>query len=180
MPESILVIKSKICSIESGQRIVMKRLQRMSLPLDRIELRPYSPDYLEQYRDIDVALDTFPYNGGLTTCEALYMGVPVVTLRGKSHGSRFGASIMNSADLNELIAQNGMDYVKKAVQLGKRKELIAGYHAGLREHLLKSALMDSQQYMKEIESCYQDAWKNYFCKTPVRKKRFFNGDRHGL
>ena len=89
-------------------------------------------------------------------------------------------SKMNLISSNELIAQNGMDYVKKAVQLGKRKELIAGYHAGLREHLLKSALMDSQQYMKEIESCYQDAWKNYFCKTPVRKKRFFNGDRHGL
>ena len=173
--DSILVIKSKVCSIQSGREIVLERLKKMSFPLNRVELRPYSPDYLEQYREIDVALDTFPYNGGLTTCEALYMGVPVVTLRGKSHGSRFGASIMTSADLNELVAQNGMEYVKKAVQLGRRKELIAGYHAGLREHLLKSALMDSRQYMKEIEACYHDAWKNYFCKTKIRKRpRIFN------
>ncbi len=142
----------------------------MSFPLDRIELRPYSPDYLEQYRDIDVALDTFPYNGGLTTCEALYMGVPVVTLRGKSHGARFGASILTNADVCELIARNPMEYVKKAVQLGKRKELIAGYHAGLREHLLKSPLMDSRQYMHEVEKCYLEAWKAY-CERPQRKRR---------
>ena len=174
VPESILVIKSKVCSIESGREIVLERLKKMSFPLDRIELRPYSADYLEQYRDIDVALDTFPYNGGLTTCEALYMGVPVVTMRGKSHGGRYGASILTNADLKELIARNAMEYVKKAVQLGKRRELIAGYHAGLREHILKSALMDSRQYMKEIEACYREAWKSY-CQKPLRKKqRRFN------
>ena len=102
------------------------------------------------------------------------MGVPVVTLRGKSHGARFGVSILTNADVSELIARNPMEYVKKAVQLGKRKELIAGYHAGLREHMLKSSLMDSRQYMKEIEQCYQDAWKIY-CETPQRKRtRRFN------
>ena len=175
MPDSILIIKGKICSIKSGREIVTERLQKMSFPMKRIELRPYSPDYLEQYRDIDIALDTFPYNGGLTTCEALYMGVPVITLRGKSHGTRFGVSILTNADLNELIAKNPMEYVKKAVQLGKRKELIAGYHAGLREHLLKSSLMNSRQYMREVETCYRDAWQNYFCKTTVKKRPLIRG-----
>lgn len=170
MPDSILVLKNKICSIPSGRELLLERLKNMSFQLDRIDLRPYSPDYLEQYRDIDVALDTFPYNGGLTTCEALYMGVPVVTLRGKSHGARFGASILTNADVTELIARNPMEYVKKAVQLGKRKELIAGYHAGLREHLLKSPLMDSRQYMREVEKCYLEAWKAY-CERPQRKRR---------
>ena len=174
VPDSILVIKNKICSVPSGREILLERLKKMAFPVDRIELRPYSPDYLEQYRDIDVALDPFPYNGGLTTCEALYMGVPVITLRGKSHGARFGVSILTNADVSELIARNSMEYVKKAVQLGKRKELIAGYHAGLREHMLKSPLMDSRQYMKEIEQCYRDAWKIY-CETPQRKRtRRFN------
>ncbi len=169
-PDSILIIKSKICSIESGREIVRERLTKMSLPLDRIQLRPYSPDYLEQYRDIDVALDTFPYTGGLTTCEALYMGVPVVTLRGKSHGSRFGMSILNAADLPELIAKNSMDYIKKAVHIGKHRELVAGYHAGLREHLLKSPLMDSKKYMQQIEKIYRDIWKDYCTAKPKRKK----------
>ncbi|MBQ9442434.1 MAG: hypothetical protein IJU55_05440, partial [Selenomonadaceae bacterium] len=118
IPDSILVIKSKICSIEQGGEIVRERLQKIGFSLKRIELRPYSPDYLEQYRDIDIALDTFPYTGGATTCEALYMGVPVISLRGKSHGSKFGESILTAADLHELIAKSPMDYIKKAVHMG--------------------------------------------------------------
>lgn len=164
VPDSVLVIKNKICSIPAGREMVFDRLKKVSFPLGAVKLLPYSPDYLEQYRDIDVALDTFPYNGGLTTCEALYMGVPVVTLRGKSHGSRFGASILTSADLSELIAKSSMDYIKKAVHLGRHKELTAAYHAGLREHLLQSKLMDGERYVREVEKCYREAWK-IFCES---------------
>ena len=163
IPDSILVIKSKICSIEQGGEIVRERLQKIGFSLDRIDLRLYSPDYLEQYRDIDIALDTFPYTGGATTCEALYMGVPVISLRGKSHGSKFGESILTAADLHELIAKSPMDYIKKAVHMGSRKELIAGYHSGLREHLLKSPLMDAKKYMSELEKYYRAMWKK-FCQ----------------
>ena len=168
--DSRLVIKGKICSIDSGVEILTDKLKLMSFPLERIELRPYSPDYLEQYRDIDVALDTFPYTGGLTTCEALYMGVPVIVLRGKSHGSRFGTSILTAADLHELIAINPMDYIKKAVRLGQQKAFIAGYHAGLREQLLKSKLMDSKNYMVELERCYREIWRK-LCKIKSEQNR---------
>ena len=168
--DSRLVIKGKICSIDSGVKILTDKLKLMSFPLDRIELRPYSPDYLEQYRDIDVALDTFPYTGGLTTCEALYMGVPVIVLRGKSHGSRFGTSILTAADLPELIAINPMDYIKKAVQIGQQKAFIAGYHAGLREQLLKSVLMDAKNYMIELEKCYREIWRK-LCKVKSEQQR---------
>ena len=169
--DSVLIIKSKICSIEQGREIVRERLTKMSLPIERIALRPYSPDYLEQYREIDIALDTFPYTGGLTTCEALYMGVPVISLRGKSHGARFTTSILSAADLPELIAKNSMDYVKKIVNLAKHKEFIAGYHKELRGHLLKSDLMNSKKYMRELENCYRAVWKN-FCNTQSKKKIF--------
>ena len=168
---SRLVIKSKICSIDSGVKILTERLKRMSFPLNRIELRPYSKDYLEQYRDIDVALDTFPYTGGLTTCEALYMGVPVIVLRGTSHGSRFGTSILNAADLTELVAINPMDYIRKAVKVGQHKEFIAGYHAGLREQLLKSKLMDAENYIRELEKCYREVWRKH-CKLKAQQTRF--------
>ncbi|MBR5914086.1 MAG: hypothetical protein IKZ58_06980 [Selenomonadaceae bacterium] len=171
VPDSRLVIKGKICSIDSGVEILMDKLKLMSFPLDRIEMRPYSPDYLEQYRDIDVALDTFPYTGGLTTCEALYMGVPVIVLRGKSHGSRFGTSILKAADLSELIAINPMEYIKKAVQLGQQKAFIAGYHAGLRDQLLKSTLMDAKNYMLELERCYREIWRK-LCKIKSEQIRF--------
>ena len=170
VPNSRLIIKGKICSIDDGVEILKERLKKISFPLDRVELRPYSPDYLEQYRDIDVALDTFPYTGGLTTCEALYMGVPVIVLRGKSHGSRFGTSILTAADLPELIAINPMDYIKKAVHVGQQKAFIAGYHAGLREQLLKSALMDANVYMRNLEKCYREIWRN-LCKTKLEQQR---------
>ena len=153
---SRLILKNKLCSLDEGKEIIREKLSKMSFPLDRIELRPYSPDYLAQYGGLDIALDTFPYNGGTTTCEALYMGVPVITLRGKNHGSRFGASILSAADLSELIAHTPMDYVNKAVQLAQRPELIGAYHVGLREHLQNSALMDSRKYISALEKIYQE------------------------
>ena len=168
VPRSRLVIKSKICSLDDGKAIVRERLGKIGIPLDRIELSPYSPDYLEQYRDVDIALDTFPYTGGVTTCEALYMGVPVITLRGKTHGSRLGASILAAADVKELIANSPMDYVKKAVRLSQRKELIAAYHVGLREHMKNSALMNGQLYMRELEKNYRAAWQDY-CRSNSHK-----------
>lgn len=168
VPRSRLILKSKICSLDDGKKIVKDKLDKMGFPLDRVEFRPYSPDYLEQYRDIDVALDTFPYTGGTTTCEALYMGVPVITLRGKTHGSRLGASILVAADVAELIANSPMDYVKKAIQLSRRKDLIEAYHVGLREHVKESALMDGQKYIRELEKIYRTIWKDY-CRPNSHK-----------
>ncbi len=163
LPTARLIIKGKICSISSGVNMVRQRLHRLGLPVERIELRPYSPDYLEQYNDIDVALDTSPYTGGLTTCEALYMGVPVITLRGHSHGSRLAASILTAADLTECIAESQMDYVAKAVQLALKPSLLTGYHSGLRAHMLKSRFMNGKQYMKDVEACYREIWQE-FCE----------------
>ena len=97
------------------------------------------------------------------------MGVPVVTLRGKTHGSRLGASILAAADINELIANSPMDYVKKVIQLSRRKELIAAYHVGLREHVKNSALMDAQKYIRELERNYRAVWKDY-CRSSNKGK----------
>ncbi|MBR4643477.1 MAG: hypothetical protein IKO74_12300 [Selenomonadaceae bacterium] len=161
VPGSRLILKGKIFSLDDGKALVKNKLRKMSFPLERVEMRPYSPDYLEDYKDIDIALDTFPYTGGTTTCEALYMGVPVITFRGKTHGARLGASIMTAADVAELIAFSPMDYVKKALQLSRRKELIAAYHVGLREHIKNSALMDSKKYIGELEKVYRKIWKEF-------------------
>ena len=161
VPHSRLILKGKIFSLDDGKALVKEKFRRMSFPIERVEMRPYSPDYLEDYKDIDIALDTFPYTGGTTTCEALYMGVPVITFRGKTHGARLSASIMTAADVTELIACSPMDYVKKALQLSRRKELIAAYHVGLREHIKNSALMDSKKYIDELEKIYRTVWKKF-------------------
>jgi predicted O-linked N-acetylglucosamine transferase (SPINDLY family) len=119
---------------------------------------------MEQYRDIDIALDTAPYNGGATTCEALFMGVPVITLRGRSHAARFGASILVNAGVEELVVENDLNYVRRAVQLGNSPQLIGAYHSGLRSNLLKSPLMDVSGYMRELEAAYRAVWRK-FCET---------------
>ena len=153
VPNSKLVIKSKICSIDDGKKILIDRLQNLNFNLEQIELRPYSKDYLEQYNEIDIALDTFPYNGGLTTCEALYMGVPVISRRGNYHGSNIGASILTAACLPEFVAQDSNEYIKKAVELAGGKFL--DYQKNLREKISKSDLMDAKKYAAEIEKLFE-------------------------
>ena len=162
--DSKLVIKGKIASIDAGINFAKKRFSMLSYDLARVEFRPYSPDYLEQYRDIDIALDTAPYNGGLTTCEALYMGVPVISLRGRTHGSRFGASILTNAGVRELVAENDINYVRRAVQLAETPKLLEAYHTGLRANMKRSPLMNIEGYMEELETAYQEIWEN-FCKS---------------
>ena len=173
VPGARLVIKGKIASIDAGLHYVKHRLSLVSFDLDRVELRPFSPDYLEQYRDIDIALDTAPYNGGLTTCEALYMGVPVISMRGRTHGSRFGASILTNAGVRELIVENDINYVRRAVQLAESPKLIAGYHAGLRANMKRSPLMDANGYMKELESAYREIWHRFLhCRAREKFENF--------
>ena len=155
MPEAKLVLKGKTFSVPSGCAEVKKRLMNFGIRWQQIETRPYSQGYLEQYGDIDIALDTTPYTGGLTTCEALYMGVPVITLRGRTHGARFSASILENAGLSELVADGEMNYVHKAVSLARSPELLAQLHEGLRKQLQSSRLMDGQSYIKEVEDVYQ-------------------------
>ena len=151
-----LVVKSKICSIAAGRKIVKARLQRFGISLAQVELRPYSPDYLEQYTDIDIALDTFPYTGGVTTCEALYMGVPVITKAGGTHGSRFSTSILENAGLSQLVARGDMEYVRKAVELADSPDILRRLHRDLRARMEASPLMDAKGYMKDLEDIYRE------------------------
>ena len=161
VPESRLVIKCKICSVPSGQEIVRQRFRRLGGDADRLELRPFTPDYLTQYNDIDIVLDTAPYNGGLTTCDALYMGVPVIALRGRTHGSRYGASILTAAGLPELVANSSRDYVAKAVQLASNGILLNKLHRELPDMMRNSRLMDGKAYMQDVEAAYKKIWQHY-------------------
>lgn len=154
-----LILKSKIFSSEEGRMLVKLRLGRLGFAVERVELRPFSKDYLEQYKDIDIALDTFPYTGGATTCEALYMGVPVITLCGHRHGARFGYSLLKNAGLPEFIAMNEREYMEKAVLLSGDIELLNGLHNNLRQILKVSSLMDEAKYVEAVEAAYRRIWE---------------------
>ncbi|MBQ7515268.1 MAG: hypothetical protein IJS96_03210 [Schwartzia sp.] len=160
-PGSRLLIKGKIGSIPDGKAEVMERLGAIGIDTERVDIRPYSPDYLEQYADVDIALDTTPYNGGLTTCEALSMGVPVVSLRGATHGSSYGATILENAGLPELIAANEIESVRKVARIASSLPILEKFHSGLRSVVEHSRLMDGPAYMKDMETLYRRLWADY-------------------
>lgn len=124
-----------------------------------IEVRPMTLDYVHEYMDMDIALDTFPYTGGGTTCEAIYMGVPVVTLAGTRHGTRFGLSLLENVGLGELVSNTPEEYVEKAAALASDAELLAALHKNLRLMMQRSPVMDGKSYVREIEAMYEDVWQ---------------------
>jgi len=151
-PNSKLILKHKIFCNDEGKNIVTTRLKNFGFDLSRIELRNFSANYLEEYGEIDIALDTFPYTGGLTTCEALFMGVPVVSLYGERQGTRFGLSILKNVGLEELATATVEDYIFRAVGLANDFELLSVLHKNLRLMMLNSPLMDSKNYVSEVEN----------------------------
>lgn len=162
MPEARLLLKAEIFDRDDSREIALRRMDCAGIPLDRVETRGISECYLPEYRDMDIALDTFPYPGGGTTCDALYMGVPMITLRGKSHGERFGSSILENMGLEELCADTVESYVEKAVGLGRDMELVeALYGNNIRIMFRKSPVMNAPLYMGNMEAAYEAVWERY-------------------
>lgn len=137
-------------------------MTRLGFDMSRVELAAYANqmrDHFGLYNIVDVGLDPFPYHGTTTTCEALYMGVPVVTLAGEAHASRVGASLMNAIGAPELIARTKDEYVEKAVALGKDAARRSAYHASLRERLMGSPLGDAPAFARRFEACLREIWR---------------------
>lgn len=129
-------------------------MKGLGFSVGRVELRGFSENYLAEYRDMDIALDTFPYTGGITTLESLYMGVPVVSWYGSRHGTRFGLSFLRNIGISELAADNGAKYVQIAAGLAADKALLGLLHKNLRGMVEKSPLMDGRRYCWEVEELY--------------------------
>lgn len=108
---------------------------------------------------MDIALDSFPYLGGGTSCDALYMGVPLVTLRGMVHGSRFGWSLLANLGLEELCADTPAAYIDRAVALARDKETLASLHRVLRPMMQRSPLMNVASYAQGIMEAYRMVWQ---------------------
>ncbi len=154
VPNSRLILKHKIFDNVEGKKFVAEKLRSFGFEISRVELRGFSQNYLEEYGEIDIALDTFPYTGGVTTCEALYMGVPVVSLRGDRHGTRFGYSILKNVGIEELAAKTPQEYFERAIALANDRDLLDVLHKNLRQMMKNSPLMDSRGYVRDIEEKY--------------------------
>ena len=118
--------------------------------------------HLALYNEIDIALDTFPYNGTTTTCEALYMGVPMVTMTGQTHCSRVGVSLLTTVGLaDSCIARTPREYVKKAMRLASDTDALAEIRRTLRPRMEHSPLMDVESFTRNLEDAYRDMWNRW-------------------
>jgi len=115
--------------------------------------------YLAAHAEVDMILDTFPYPGGTTTCEALWMGVPTLTLAGDTLLSRQGASLLTAAGLKDWVAASGEDYVDKAIALAGDLVKLAALRAGLREQVLASPLFDAPRFAHNLEQALWGMWQ---------------------
>jgi len=124
------------------------------------------PDYFRFYERIDVALDPFPYGGGTTTCDALWMGVPVVSLAGRTAVGRGGLSILSNVGMAELVAQDAEDYVRRAQALASDLQRLSKLRSTLRQRLQGSPLMDAPRFARHVEAAYRGMWEQ-FCRGNV-------------
>lgn len=129
----------------------------------RITILPYVSlqDYYNWLNAVDIALDTVPYSGGTTSCDALWMGVPVVTAPGTRPSSRSTASILSTAGLREWIASGPEDYVRLAVECSRDEARLAALRKSLRDRLRQSPLMDEQRFVQDVEEAYRRMWRDW-------------------
>jgi predicted O-linked N-acetylglucosamine transferase (SPINDLY family) len=158
LPGSRLVLKSYGLAARSAQAELRAQFAARSLDERRVEL--HGPEelfarHLSRYQEIDIALDTYPYNGTTTTCEALWMGVPVVTLAGEPHRSRVGASIAAAAGLPQLVAETPEQYLAAALALARDLQGLRSLRLGMRERLRSSSLLDAARFTRALEAGYR-------------------------
>jgi predicted O-linked N-acetylglucosamine transferase (SPINDLY family) len=142
-----------------------QRLRAHGIAEERIDFRAFQPrgDYLRSYHDIDLGLDTFPYNGHTTSLDSLWMGVPVVTRVGHTSVGRGGLSQLFQLDLLELAAESDEAFVAISAALGRDLARLAELRRQLRTRLERSPLMDAARFARHVEQVYRDVWRAY-CK----------------
>ena len=161
-PASTMILKSPQFRDSRFCGTVKTQFEQLGIPPSRLELIGWIESFekhMALYNKIDIALDTHPYNGTTTTCEALWMGVPVITRAGNSHHSRVGTSIMSRVGLPECIAETADDYVATAVALANDREKLSAIRNSMRDRIRKSALIDARLFTHSLEEAYAEMWE---------------------
>lgn len=156
VPNSSLLLKNSTLGSASVRQFVQDLFSRRRISPDRIHLQGPSDhfQFLETYAQIDIALDTFPYNGGTTTTEAIWQGVPVVTFHGDRWVSRTSASLLHSASLGDLVAQQLDDCISLAVRLANSPDRLLDLRRNMRSRLRASPVCDTQSFAQNMERLY--------------------------
>jgi protein O-GlcNAc transferase len=163
LPDAKLRIQCKQLREPSQVEQLLQRLLRYGIDPARVVTHRSSQRevYLAAHAEVDMILDTFPYPGGTTTCEALWMGVPTLTLAGDSLLTRQGASLLTAAGLEEWVATSKEEYIAKAIALTSDKPKLAALRTGLRQQVLTSPLFDAPRFARNFEGALWGMWQRY-------------------
>jgi hypothetical protein len=158
-----MVLKSSSRLDDTGKQSILDAFEAEGIGADRITILGYLPmrEHFEAYSQIDIALDTFPYNGTTTTCEALYMGVPVLAVEGKTHAGRVSAGILARVGLSDWIAQTEDGYIALAVQKAADIDALSRLRQEMRARMQRSNLMDRWLFVAQMQDAFQWMWRRY-------------------
>jgi predicted O-linked N-acetylglucosamine transferase (SPINDLY family) len=163
-PGSRLMLKGTGFDSEAVQEALRDAFRVHGIGDERLQLlggRDSHAEHLRRYHAIDIALDPFPYNGTTTTLDALWMGVPVVTLEGQTHVSRVGVSLLTHLGLTEWIARSADEYVEIAARWAAREQRLAALRRELRARMVCSPLTDAPAFTRHLESAYRAMWERW-------------------
>jgi protein O-GlcNAc transferase len=164
VPGSRLLLKAGSFEDPTVRAGVLERFVAEGVDAGRIEIvarTPTQAEHLAYYGKVDLALDTYPYHGTTTTCEAAWMGVPTVSLRGDRHAARVGASLLHVVGLGDLVADTHEQFIEIAARLAGDCARLAEIRAGLRERMRSSALCDSDGFTRDLEAVYRQWWRRW-------------------
>jgi predicted O-linked N-acetylglucosamine transferase (SPINDLY family) len=163
VPDSRLILKNRNFVHTDVQTHFRNAFAAENIALERVEMRGESPhaQLLGEYAEVDIALDPFPYNGGATTCDALWMGIPVITLKGDRMISRQGASMLTAVGITEFIADDRDSYVRIALQWSNRLNELSDLRRRLRGQCSSSPLCDTRRFTSDLEHIYREIWKEW-------------------
>ncbi len=164
LPGTRLVLKNRCFADAATRERFAGQFTAAGIDAGRVASRPWvgsHRDHLALYNRIDLGLDSFPYNGTTTTCEALWMGVPVVTLCGDRHAGRVGASLLTRVGLENLIAPDEAGYFATAVALARDPKRLAALRGGLRARMSASPLCDETAFARAVEQAYRRMWRRW-------------------
>lgn len=170
VPGSKLLLKSSALGSPEVWQVTERRCVAAGIAADRLLLQPQTKSYAEHmqsYGNIDICLDPFPYNGTTTSCDALWMGVPFVSLVGDRFVSRVGASLLRTIGLPDLVASDVAGYVAIAAQLANDLDRLESLRATLRPRLLASPLGDAPRFVGNFEAALRGMWHEWCRSTPA-------------
>jgi predicted O-linked N-acetylglucosamine transferase (SPINDLY family) len=159
VPGSHLRLKARTLTDDGVRKELKSYFTERGIEEDRLDFFGHTKkiaDHLNHYHSVDIALDSFPYHGTTTTCEAMWMGCPVVTRAGKTHVSRVGVSLLSAVGLQEFITDTREDYIEKAVALAGQTERLEELRTGMRERLKNSVLMDEKRFVQGFEKALME------------------------